>query len=157
MALYFVRHGQAEAGTGKLDEARELTPDGVRRIKNAAQVLRRMGIAPEHIYSSPRVRAQQTAQHIATAVGKTVDVHPALDFDFGPEAVADFVAAHGNIDLMFVGHEPTMSGTLATLTGAEVVMQPGSVGCVRLTSQAGLRGELMWFGAPSLFDAVAED
>lgn len=155
MALYFVRHGQAEAGTGKLDEVRELTPNGVRQVKNAAQVLQRMGIAPDYIYSSPRARAQQTAQYIATAVGKSVNVHPSLDFDFGPAVVADLVAAHGDIDLMFVGHEPTMSGTLATITGAEVVMRPGSIGCVRLTSRAGLRGELVWFGAPLLFDAIA--
>lgn len=155
MLLYFVRHGEAEPARGKTDEERELTAAGLAQVQRAAGVIQRMAVQVEVVYCSPRARAQQTAAQLAQALNRQVEVSRALDFDFGPSAVTDFVHAHSTADLMFVGHEPTMSNTLETITGARVIMRPGSIACVELTSRATLRGELVWFGSPGLMDALA--
>ncbi len=156
MKLYFMRHGHAEPGGSKPDEQRELTTEGVRRIQNAAAVIARLNVAPAHIYSSPRVRARQTAEQVAARLNIPLEIHEAVNFGFSEAAVADFVAAHGDADLMFVGHEPTMSQTIQAIThGGSVVMKPGSLARVDVTSQGMLQGELVWLIAPKVFDALA--
>ncbi len=157
MKLYLMRHGHAELGNGMADEDRALTAMGVERIHNAARVLAQAGIAPAHIYSSPRVRAQQTAEIVADALGKTVEIHQAVNFGFNVDAIRDFIAQTNgeDVDLMFVGHEPTLSNTIAALTHGEVVMKPGSFARIDVTSRLAPSGELVWLIAPKVFDALA--
>lgn len=156
MRLYFMRHGHAEhAHNGITDAERRLTPDGVERVENAAAVLARLDIAPAYIFSSPRVRARQTADIVAAALEMPVNVREEVNFDFSVDAVKDFVAAYGDADLMFVGHEPTLSMTIGAITRGEVVMKPGGFARVDLTSNFAVRGELIWLIAPKVFDVLA--
>lgn len=156
MKLYFMRHGHAESRSkGIPDEERQLTSRGVERVENAAAVLARLGIAPAHIYSSPRVRAKQTADIVAETLGLPVEVHDAVNFNFSVDAVKDFVSASSDDDLMFVGHEPTMSATIEAITRGSVVMKPGGFARVDLTSRFAVQGDLIWLIAPKVFDALA--
>ena len=63
MELYFLRHGIAadEGPADSGDAGRPLTEQGIKKMKEAARGLRRLGVRPEVLLSSPLVRARQTA------------------------------------------------------------------------------------------------
>lgn len=159
MKLYLVRHGKAQAADGSVeDAARQLTPDGRKRLETEAQALARMSIDPLHIFSSPRLRALETAEIIAKALNKQVEVREEVNYDFDVRAIGKLI--HGlppDAEVMFVGHEPTMSDTIHELTGANVVMKVGSLARVDIEgSQTDLYGQLVWLLAPRVFDGLAD-
>jgi phosphohistidine phosphatase len=159
MKLYLVRHGKAQAADGTVEDSlRQLTPDGIKRLETEAQALARIGIDPAHIFSSPRVRAQQTAEIIANALHKTVEIREEVNYDFDVNAIATLIqGVMPDAEVMFVGHEPTMSDAIYKLTGANVVMKVGSLARVDIdSSQADLYGQLVWLLAPRVFDGLAD-
>ena len=156
MRLYFLRHGKAEQQAAS-DHERELTPAGAERIAVAATVMAKLGLAPGHIFSSPRVRARQTAAIVAGALGKTVEIDDAVNFSFDLEAVETLVRdLADDEEVMFVGHEPSMSLTVGQLTGADVRMKVGGLARVDVENDLPLRGQLIWLIAPVVFDALGE-
>lgn len=153
--LYFMRHGHAEDGDfAQPDEARRLTPEGKARLKDAAQVLVRLKIAPAFIFSSPRVRAFQTAEIVGAALNLPVTIREEVNFDFNAQYVAQFMAEYPNRDLMFVGHEPSMSEVLRAITGSHVLMKKGSLARVDVINPQAPVGALVWLIAPNVFDAL---
>ncbi|MGI6377152.1 MAG: histidine phosphatase family protein [Anaerolineae bacterium] len=86
MRLYFARHGESEANTTGVFSNRPpghaLTAAGREQAQGLADRLRAEGIA--QIYSSPLLRAQQTAEILAATVGAPVEVTDALrEYDMG--------------------------------------------------------------------------
>ncbi len=81
MRLYFLRHGIAE-DLSSSDFARELTKRGRKRLANAAAVIKRLGIQPAAIFSSPRLRSLQTARIVAAELEVDVTVSEAVNFGF---------------------------------------------------------------------------
>lgn len=155
MRLYFVRHGHAEDGINIADHDRQLTAQGIARMQTAARVMKRLEIAPTNIYSSPRVRARQTAEIIADVLGKTIDIRPEVDFSFNVQAVATLIADHtADDEVMFVGHNPSMSDVVGELTGARVSMKKGGLARVDVPATALIYTELVWYIAPKVFDAL---
>jgi phosphohistidine phosphatase SixA len=120
MRLILVRH--AEAAPGHPDELRALTPAG----RDAARALgeRLRGAEPDAVISSPLLRARETAEPIARAVG----VEPETDDRLGPGATLDDVRAvvGGRGDMVVVvGHQPDCGEVVHELTGREVPFAPG--------------------------------
>src|SRR5262249_22323875 len=71
MQLYIVRHGIAidrEDPKSPSDPERFLTEEGIKKTKAAAEGVARLGAAPELFFSSPFVRAMQTAELFAAAL-----------------------------------------------------------------------------------------
>src|SRR5262245_15233538 len=68
--LYLVRHAiAAERGDEWPDDAkRPLTKRGIRRFRECATGLRESGVAVDEIFTSPLVRAKQTADILAAAM-----------------------------------------------------------------------------------------
>lgn len=155
MRLYLVRHGKAE-GHARNDHDRQLTADGAKRLATEAKVIARLGIQPARLYSSPRVRARQTADIIARALNMTIDISEAVNFDFSLESVAQLVAGLPlDAEVMFVGHNPSMAQVIHELTGATVEMKVGSLARIDLDSiPPQLHGHLAWLIAPKVFDAL---
>jgi phosphohistidine phosphatase len=155
MRLYFVRHGKAEAGSGN-DHDRQLTPAGAARLETEARVIQKLGIRPQVIYSSPRVRALQTAQIIAQVLDAPVEVRDEVNFDFNLSAVAALTAdLSPEAEVMFVGHNPSMAQVVQGITGANVVLKTGSVARVDIDLPGrDLRGQLVWLLAPKVFDLL---
>src|SRR5690606_35808793 len=64
------------------DEARPLTADGVERLRRALHVYRRLMETPEVVFTSPLVRARQTAaillEELAASAGAELRETPAL-------------------------------------------------------------------------------
>ena len=86
MRLYFVRHGESEANL--LQEfsnsglKHPLTAQGVAQAQGTAQSLEGLGI--ERVYSSPVLRAQQTAAIIAARLSAPLEIVEALrEWDVG--------------------------------------------------------------------------
>jgi phosphohistidine phosphatase len=155
MKLYFLRHAEASYDAPS-DEARPLTPHGIERTQTAARVLRKLNIAPQYIFSSPRVRAEQTAEIIAKELGVDVEISEEVNFGFSIESVVALLGQVGDDvdEVMFVGHNPSMSEVVSELTGAELSLRKGGLARVDVSSARSLDGELVWLIAPKIFDVL---
>src|SRR3712207_3316757 len=106
MELYLVRHGKAEPGDD--DARRRLTPEGREMVQRVARSLDSAGIRVDRIEHSGLLRAAETAEILAPAVGGEV----ASVQDLAAEA--DVVPVAGRLRdtpgdrLMLVGHVPFM-------------------------------------------------
>lgn len=157
MKLYFFRHAEAEdhAPSGD-DHDRQLTTKGIARSKSAGQALAALDVHPTHVFASPRVRAKQTAELLARALNLTVEFREEVNFSFNVAAIEKLIAGLGDEhEVMFVGHEPSMSQVIGDLTGGNVVMKKGGMARIDVvTSLSPLRGQLTWLIAPKIFDAI---
>ena len=101
------------------DEHRFLTAHGRASSDRVAAALHELGHTPTHFYTSPLVRAVQTAERFVAACshpGPVVTHRPLVPG--GPTAHALAVLeAHGDADTVaLVSHEPTVSTLTAFLT-----------------------------------------
>jgi phosphohistidine phosphatase len=160
MELYFVRHGQAEdAQPPDFDDfARKLTDKGVERTVVAAKALVQMGLKPAVLYTSPRLRARQTADVLASALSVSVTARDELNFGFNATLLPPLLAEFANEQqVVFVGHEPDLSITVAGLIGGgEIEMKKGGVARVDLVARSPLRGVLFWVLTPRVLDVMGE-
>lgn len=126
--LLLLRHGIAEeAGADQPDAARALTPAGRRRTRAVLQRLVQRQLGCERLFSSPLVRARQTAE-LAVAAQLAASLELAEALAPGGDALAwlQGLGAQQQLagqTLALVGHEPDLSVLAATLIGA----QPGSL------------------------------
>ncbi len=154
MKLYFVRHAEASYDA-PTDHDRPLTARGEERMKRAADVLRRLDLGVSRLYSSPRLRAHSTAKIVARALGLAVEVREELNFSFNVADVARLTAVlqpHQNV--MFVGHNPSLSDIVRAMTGAMVDMKKGGLARIDIPEPGAHHGELVWLIAPKVFDAL---
>jgi phosphohistidine phosphatase len=155
MRLYLLRHGHAEDTSTGSDHDRALTTEGIARLNTAAKVMRRLGIKPAVIFSSPRVRALQTAEIVADALGAEIRIREEVNFGFDTQAVRKLIHDLNDSDeVMFVGHEPSFSMTVRRLTGADIEMKKGGLARIDLTDRHTPSGVLVWLLAPAVFDAL---
>jgi phosphohistidine phosphatase len=114
MRLYLVRH--ADAAPGEPDELRPLTPEGRRQARELGARLAAQGANGASVVTSPLLRARETAEEIARALGTTA----APDDRLAPGATAttlrEAAAARGEA-VVAVGHQPDCGRIAAELTG----------------------------------------
>jgi len=115
--VLLMRHG--EAAPGYPDHTRRLTPQGERESKKMARWLAERVAAGElpmpTLYSSPYVRAQQTAQALSEALGAPLETLDFITPDDSPSAVSDWLLEQPeSAPIMLVSHMPLM-GDLAGL------------------------------------------
>jgi len=157
MRIYLMRHGEAEQILTGSDHDRQLTERGIRRIRLAARVLVRLGIEPAHIYCSPRVRATQTAEIIAKALDKSIEVQDAVNVDFNVEAIRGLTTDLSDRDeVMFVGHNPSMGVVTSALTGARAEFKPGGFARIDVLNPETYEGILSWLIQPKVFNLMDE-
>jgi phosphohistidine phosphatase SixA len=154
MRLYFVRHGIAE-NLAASDFIRALTKRGRRRVATSAQVMKRLGMAPVQIFSSPRLRSRQTAEIIAAALDMPVTISEPVNFGFDLGDLRRLTRNLGADDeVMFVGHNPDMSLLVSELTGLDASMKKGGLARIDVLGRTVDEGELVWLIAPKVFDAL---
>jgi phosphohistidine phosphatase len=158
MRLYFIRHGHAEDAQGPEfdDFARRLTPKGSETTRALARLLQGAGVTPAKLYSSPRVRARQTADILAKELRAIVSVREEVNFGFNSPAVSALIKdVADDSDVLFIGHEPDLSLVTSDLIGGgEIVMKKSGLARIDLISQAPLKGALLWLLAPRLLDGM---
>ena len=129
--LWLLRHGDAETPGSGDDFARRLTARGEREADAAGRALARMGVHFEQVFSSPRVRARDTALLACSHLGAAPEILDALAGGFGERDAAELVAAtSGDAELLLVGHEPDLSNVVGALTGARVGLQKGGLAAI---------------------------
>lgn len=152
MKLYFLRHAEASYEAPS-DHLRPLTVKGIDRMKTAGKVLKKLDLHLKHIYSSPRLRAKQTADIVAAALNLPVEVREEVNFDFDVEKLNKMTSGLSkNAHVMFVGHNPSLSEIINELTGANVDMKKGGLARVDVIDEE--RYELVWLIAPKVFDVL---
>lgn len=118
--IILLRHGIAEdkAADGK-DESRRLTAQGRARMKEVAGGLAGLFPKLDAIYTSPLIRAVQTAQAVARAYGKNVKINTADELapGGGVKKFRELLGQHAHRRAIFVGHEPDLTATLFGLLG----------------------------------------
>lgn len=114
MRLYLVRH--AEAAPGEPDELRRLTPEGRDQARALGERLRSEDASPAVVLTSPLLRARETGDELARALG----VESVPDERLAPGAGVEDVRAVGEgrgDQVVVVGHQPDCGQIAAALTG----------------------------------------
>ncbi|MEW6765303.1 MAG: phosphohistidine phosphatase SixA [Pseudomonadota bacterium] len=122
MELILIRH--APAGdriewslSGQPDDERPLTDEGVKRMRRGAKGLRRVLETPDHLYTSPLMRARQTADIVCEVYSNLKpEIAPDLEPEADPEATLAWLSKRKKSQrIALVGHEPHLSRLLALL------------------------------------------
>ena len=122
--MYLCRH--AQASPGEPDELRPLTDEGRAQAERLGTDLATVDPAPDVVYSSPLLRARQTADVVARAL----DVEVKVDERLAPGATLDDVralASDANRPFATVGHQPDCSEIAHALTGTDPGFRPGAM------------------------------
>lgn len=130
--LYVIRHAVAAeaAEFAGSDADRPLTDEGREKFKAIAAVLSCFAEPPRHIWTSPLLRARQTAEILAKAlVGVHVKETDLLACGAKPKKVLDLAAVAGDEPAVVVGHAPDMGELIAHAIGstAPLPLQKGAV------------------------------
>lgn len=137
--LWLLRHGEAEPHGSRPDPERRLTQRGEEQSRNAGAALVALDAHPMLAFTSPKVRARDTAALACAALGIDPVVHDAVVGLDAAEALALIEAVADGERVLLVGHEPDFSQVVHDLTGARIDMKKGGIAVVRLD---GSRGEL---------------
>jgi phosphohistidine phosphatase len=152
MELYFLRHGiAADVGPdGSGDAGRPLTAKGIAKLKEEARGLRRLGVRPDIVLTSPLVRARQTAEIVRHALGLDSRVVDALAPGCDIARLRDLLGEYRSAErIMVVGHEPDFSELVGTLTGgSRVQLKKGGLVRVDLDTIGEGAGTLVWLLPP---------
>ena len=161
--LYLVRHAIADdRGPDWPDDAkRPLTEHGIARFKEVVAGLKRVDTEVEEIFTSPLVRARQTAQLLSAGLrGKPpIRVLKALEPGHGPAAVVEQLAREihkGRVAL--VGHEPDFGELASYLLGTRKPLLFKKGGVCRIDAALPLRrsGTLVWMLPPKILRKLGE-
>ncbi len=149
--LVLVRHGNPEeAGPDQSDKDRKLTRGGRRTLEVAfPRTFSLLGdIRTPEIWSSPAVRALETASIVADSTGvEGVTVKPYLYSQDVNAFLADVEASDART-VIAVGHVPCMDVVARRLLGYGLRMGKGSVAAIELSRDGeDLKGSLQWFVA----------
>jgi phosphohistidine phosphatase len=150
--IVLLRHGIAEDPTpGKKDEDRGLTGEGHSRMKEIARGLEHALPKAQVIYSSPLLRAVQTALWVSKGYKSKVNINTtdALAPGATPKQFRDLLDSIEERRVIFVGHEPTLSANMAALVGierAKVELKKGGCYGVRIAPDG--TATLEWLLSP---------
>ena len=156
--LYLVRHAiAADRGPEWPDDTkRPLTERGIARFKETVKGLRRLDVEIDEIFTSPLIRAYQTAELLAEGLaGKpVVKVLDALSPGHTSGAVISQLARVAKRRrVALVGHEPDLGELAAHLIGAgrALTFKKGGICRIDVGSLSARRvGSLVWFVPPGL-------
>jgi phosphohistidine phosphatase len=143
--IWLLRHGEAEPHDAKPDAERRLTARGERQAGAAGAALARLGVELAACWTSPKVRARDTAKLAAESLNADPQedrrIGDAFDVDVALELLAAGAEDDEDAKVLFVGHEPDFSQVVHDLTGARVDFKKGGIAAIRVTGRR--RGELI--------------
>jgi len=161
--LYLVRHAiAAERGDDWPDDTkRPLTTRGVNRFKDSLPGLTELDVSIDEIFSSPLVRAKQTADLLSAGIqgNPSVKLLDALAPGQAPPAVMTQLAKVAKRQrIALVGHEPDLGELAAHLIGAgrPLLFKKGGMCRIDVGELGPKRtGSLMWFVTPKVLRKLA--
>src|SRR4051812_35477173 len=148
--VWLLRHGEAVPHDSKPDDERELTPRGRRQAEVAGLALAKLGVEFAACYTSPKLRAFETAQLACGALNIEPTVAVSIGGRFSGDDVVELLHAHDGEDrILIVGHEPTFSQVVHHFTGARIDLKKGGIAAFRMS------GELLVLLRPRELEAIA--
>jgi phosphohistidine phosphatase len=150
--LWLLRHGEAVPHDSKPDAERELTPRGRRQSEAAGLALAALNVEFAACYTSPKVRARETAALACEALNIDAEDAPVLADGFSRDDALELLLPHDDAHVLAVGHEPTFSQVVHDLTGARVDFKKGGVAAIRVERGS---GELLVLMRPRELEALA--
>jgi phosphohistidine phosphatase len=151
--LWLLRHGEAVPHDSKPDAERELTPRGRRQSEAAGIALAALNVEFAACYTSPKVRARETAELACAALNIEPEDAASLANGFSRAAALELLLPHdADARVLAVGHEPSFSQVVHDLTGARVDVKKGGVAAMRIERGA---GELLVLMRPRELEALA--
>jgi phosphohistidine phosphatase len=121
MKLYLIRHGiAAERGTYENDDERPLIALGRQKTRKVALRLYQLGVRCDRIFSSPLVRACQTAQILQEAgLAPKIEEYPPLAPDGHLQDWLEWAGENRYSSLALVGHQPDLGNWAERLVWGE--------------------------------------
>jgi phosphohistidine phosphatase len=167
MRLYIVRHAIASAhGTpGVKDDDRELTKEGIQKMREVAAGLRALDYIPEAVLSSPLLRARQTAELLLGILGKGIEfkIKPSLAPSGSRQELYPELASYDKKKIrsvMLVGHQPSLGEIAGEIVWGSadhyVEFRKGGACAIDLESVRGIpKGSLISLLTPSILRKIA--
>jgi phosphohistidine phosphatase len=151
--LWLLRHGEAVPHESKPDHERELTARGERQGIAAGEALARLGLEFAACYTSPKIRARDTAKLACDALNVEPEVRDVLADGFDAGDARELLLGHdADARVLAVGHDPSFSQVVHDLTGGRVDFKKGGVAAVRLEPGS---GELIVLLRPHELESLA--
>jgi phosphohistidine phosphatase len=151
--LWLLRHGEAEPHDSAPDADRRLTPRGEQQSRAAGRALAALGVEFQMVFTSPKVRAHDTARLACEALSVEPIEHEALAEGFDASDALELMAAAGeNKRILLVGHEPDLSQVVHDLTGGRIALKKGGLAGIALN---GRNGQLIALLRPRELDRIA--
>jgi phosphohistidine phosphatase len=151
--LWLLRHGEAVPHESKPDDERELTPRGERQAIAAGNGLAKLGLEFDACYTSPKVRARDTARLACEALNIEPVEEDSLANGFSRDDALELLMRHGaDARVLVVGHEPSFSQVVHDFTGGRIDFKKGGVAAVRAERTA---GELIALLRPRELESLA--
>lgn len=159
MKIYLLRHALAvDPGTpGFTEEQRPLTPEGTARMRAAVEGMKHAGIEFDALFTSPLLRARQTADIVASGFNAKSQLKELAALKPGV-ALAQLWKALAPYNrcrrLLLVGHEPDMSRLASFLLtgridGMNINFKKGALCLIEVDSLPPTnRGSLRWLLTP---------
>ena len=146
MLLYFLRHADAI-----YEGERPLSAKGRKQMQQVSAFVKRTKIEVKGLLTSPLLRAKETAELVAPALGVTPCVSKLLDSGASLADLQELVKqCPADCGVMLVGHEPDFSEIIEALTGGQVEMKKAALALVECEEVAEGAGVLRWLVAVKL-------
>jgi phosphohistidine phosphatase SixA len=156
--LVLFRHGIAEPqeAASKPDAERSLTKEGTERMKEIGRGLAALFPKADAIFTSPLVRAVQTALWISKGYGEriTVQTTNALVPGASPAELREFLAGTRERRIILVGHEPNLSTNCVDLTGLSGRLELKKGGCYGIRIDDEGNASLEWMLPPKVLRRI---
>lgn len=160
MQIYVVRHGIAidrEDPKCPSEPERYLTEEGIEKTKQIAKGLAELGASPDHMLSSPYVRAMQTAEIFAhyldyskQKIGRTDLLLPGAE----PAMLFRELAKDKQSSTVFLfGHAPQLDDVIASALGSKhhvTELKKAGVALVELKRVSPPNGQIVWLSTPKI-------
>jgi phosphohistidine phosphatase len=165
MRLYLVRHGIAvdhDDPKCPPDPKRYLTPEGIKKTRAAMRGLEALGATADAMFSSPYLRAAQTAEIAADVIGYPAEKIVASDSllpGAAPGALLKELAKVGGDDVMCFGHAPHLDIFLAHCVGSRspiTELKKAGVACLEMEKLSAGGGTLVWLLSSKALRQLAE-
>jgi phosphohistidine phosphatase len=137
----------------KPDHDRELTPRGRRQSEAAGAALAALNVEFAGCYTSPKVRARETAELACAHLNIEPVEERSLADGFTRQDALELLNAHEDGRVLVVGHEPSFSQVVHDFTGGRVDFKKGGVAAVRVERGS---GELLVLLRPRELETLAQ-
>jgi len=154
MELFIVRHGEAETGTAS-EEGPPLTERGRHDVEKVSRMVDTLEKAPLVLFSSPLIRAIQTADALNQDWDLSIQKVEWLTPGVEPSRILKELSQTAQEKIAIVGHLPTLGWLLSALVWGvppkEIILPTGSVTFLEVSKWEPAGAKIRWMLSPDMF------